>query len=118
MEWATQSWRMEIWLDGAAPWLEVLKRGVRVTIELVKGRPRLVATIVLTGLSSVALYRYITLCIILHITLHIILYITLYIILHITLSLLLPGEMNILQTQCKIDFNTFLLHKPLRRCKK
>ena len=69
---------MEIWLDGAAPWLEVLKRGVRVTVELVKGRPRLVATIVLTGLSSVALYRYITLYIILHITLHIILYIPLF----------------------------------------
>ena len=32
-----------------------------------------------------------------------------------TLSLLLPGEMNILQIQCKIDFNTFLLCKPHSR---
>ena len=31
-------------------------------------------------------------------------------------TLLLPGEMNILQIQCKIDFNTFLLHKPHSRC--
>ena len=30
-------------------------------------------------------------------------------------SLLLPGEMNILQIQCKIDFNTFLLCKPHSR---
>ena len=29
--------------------------------------------------------------------------------------LLLPGEMNILQIQCKIDFNTFLLRKTYRR---
>ena len=29
------------------------------------------------------------------------------------MSLLLPGEMNISQIQCKIDFNTFLLRKPL-----
>ena len=33
-------------------------------------------------------------------------------------TLLLPGEMNILQIQCKIDFNTFLLPKPHSRCKK
>ena len=30
--------------------------------------------------------------------------------------LLLPGEMNSLQIQCKIDFNTFLLRKPHSRC--
>ena len=30
--------------------------------------------------------------------------------------LLLPGEMNILQIQCKIDFNTFLLRKLHSRC--
>ena len=33
-----------------------------------------------------------------------------------TKSLLLPGEMNILQIQCKIDFNTFLLRKPHSWC--
>ena len=33
-------------------------------------------------------------------------------------ALLLPEEMNSLQIQCKIDFNTFLLPKPHRRCKK
>ena len=32
--------------------------------------------------------------------------------------LLLPGEMNILQIKCKIDFNTFLLPKPQSQCKK
>ena len=32
------------------------------------------------------------------------------------LPLLLPGEMNILQIQCKIDLNTFLLRKPHIRC--
>jgi len=31
-----------------------------VTVELIKGRPKLVATVVLTGLSSVALFRYVT----------------------------------------------------------
>ena len=51
---------MDVWLDRVAPWLELLETGVRVTVELVKGRPKLVATVVLTGLSSVALYRYIT----------------------------------------------------------
>ena len=35
-----------------------------------------------------------------------------------TQPLLLPGEMNIFQIQCKIDFNTFLLRKTHRRCKK
>ena len=30
-------------------------------------------------------------------------------------ALLLPGEMNILQIRCKIDFNTFLLRKTYRR---
>ena len=33
-------------------------------------------------------------------------------------ALLLPGEMNILQIQCKIYFNTFLLRKPHSRCLK
>ena len=51
---------MEVWLDRARPWLEVLERGVKVTVELIKGRPKLVATVVLTGLSSVALFRYVT----------------------------------------------------------
>ena len=37
---------------------------------------------------------------------------------HDHVSLLLPGEMNILQIQCKIDFNTFLSPKPHSRCKK
>ena len=32
------------------------------------------------------------------------------------ISLLLPGEMNILQIQCKIEFNTFLLRKTHSRC--
>ena len=31
-------------------------------------------------------------------------------------ALLLPGEMNILQIQCEIDFNTFLLRKPHSWC--
>ena len=51
---------METWLERAGPWIEVLERGVRVTVELVKGRPKIVATIVLTGLSTAALYRYVT----------------------------------------------------------
>ena len=51
---------MEVWLERAGPWIEVLERGVRVTVELVKGRPKIVATIVLTSLSTAALYRYVT----------------------------------------------------------
>ena len=35
---------------------------------------------------------------------------------HVHHSLLLPGEMNILQIQCKIYFNTFLLRKPHSWC--
>ena len=31
-------------------------------------------------------------------------------------ALLLPGEMNIFQIQCRIEFNTFLLRKPHSRC--
>ena len=35
----------------------------------------------------------------------------------IAASLLLPGEMNILQKQCKLDFNTFLCCKSHKQCK-
>ena len=51
---------MELWLDKAGPWLEVLERGVRVTVEVVKGRPRLATVVLATSLSSLALYRYVT----------------------------------------------------------
>ena len=39
------SWKirvMEVWLEKAGPWVEVLLRGVAVTVEVVKGKPRLV----------------------------------------------------------------------------
>ena len=51
---------MELWLEKAGPWLEVLERGVRVTVEVVKGRPRLATVVLATSLSSLALYKYVT----------------------------------------------------------
>ena len=51
---------MELWLEKAGPWLEVLERGVRVTVEVVKGRPRLATVLLATSLSSLALYKYVT----------------------------------------------------------
>ena len=39
------SWKirvMEVWLEKAGPWVEVLLKGVAVTVEVVKGKPRLV----------------------------------------------------------------------------
>ena len=31
---------MEVWLARAGPWVEVLLKGVEVTVKVVKGRPR------------------------------------------------------------------------------
>ena len=31
---------MEVWLERAVPWVEVLLKGVEVTVKVVKGRPR------------------------------------------------------------------------------
>ena len=31
---------MEVWMEKAGPWLEVLLKGVAVTVEVVKGKPR------------------------------------------------------------------------------
>ena len=33
---------MEVWMEKAGPWVEVLLKGVAVTVEVVKGKPRLV----------------------------------------------------------------------------
>ena len=51
---------MELWLERAGPWLQVLQRGVTVTVQVVKGRPRLVAVAAIATLSSVAVYKYVT----------------------------------------------------------
>ena len=31
---------MEVWLERAGPWVEVLLKGVEVTVKVVKGRPK------------------------------------------------------------------------------
>ena len=33
---------MEVWMEKAGPWVELLLKGVAVTVEVVKGKPRLV----------------------------------------------------------------------------
>ena len=37
---------MKVWLEKAGPWVEVLLKGVAVTVEVVKGKPRLVIKII------------------------------------------------------------------------
>merc|ERR1711910_251272 len=51
---------MEVWLERAGPWVEVLLKGVEVTVKVAKGRPKLVAAVVATSATSLLFYRYIT----------------------------------------------------------
>jgi len=51
---------MDIWLEKAGPWVDLLLKGVEVTVKVVKGRPRLVAAVVATSASSLLFYAYIT----------------------------------------------------------
>ena len=40
---AESSWEirvMEVWMEKAGPWVDLLLKGVAVTVELVKGKPR------------------------------------------------------------------------------
>ena len=51
---------LEQWSEQLAPWVEVVARGWRVTVEVVEGRPRLAMVVLATGVSSLALYHYTT----------------------------------------------------------
>ena len=41
---------MEVWMEKAGPWVELLLKGVAVTVELVRGKPRLVIRSILIKL--------------------------------------------------------------------
>ena len=41
---------MEVWMEKAGPWVELLLKGVAVTVEVVRGKPRLVIRSILIKL--------------------------------------------------------------------